>query len=401
MSTATSAPTTSRAMTLAQRRRAVLDRGGLLSSRRIAQKPANMTFFVIFFTVLTLVAFGLVMVMSSSSIVALNRGLSPWKMFFKQLMWACFGGLGMAFLFRFPYSMLRSFVFPVLVGAYALMFLPFVPNIGVSTNGARAWVAFGPVGFQPSEFLKLALLVYCANLLGRRQKEVADFNRTTRPVMVVALIISVLLCLMQRDLGGAIVMTCIVLTVMCLAGIPMRIVNSIAGSAVLAALFLTLVTSSRRNRWTAFLNLDETKGSFGYQVWQSILSISNGGISGVGVGAGTGKWGYVPLAHSDFIFSTIAEEMGLIGVTVVIGGFLTLVVAGLRAALGAEERFGALLAGGITMWFALQAIINIGGVTGSMPVTGLTLPLISYGGSSLLVCMSAAGLLMNVARNMK
>jgi len=400
MSTATSAPTTSRAMTLAQRRRAVLDRGGLLSSRRIAQKPANMTFFVIFFTVLTLVAFGLVMVMSSSSIVALNRGLSPWKMFFKQLMWACFGGLGMAFLFRFPYSMLRSFVFPVLVGAYALMFLPFVPNIGVSTNGARAWVAFGPVGFQPSEFLKLALLVYCANLLGRRQKEVADFNRTTRPVMV-ALIISVLLCLMQRDLGGAIVMTCIVLTVMCLAGIPMRIVNSIAGSGVLAALFLTLVTSSRRNRWTAFLNLDETKGSFGYQVWQSILSISNGGISGVGVGAGTGKWGYVPLAHSDFIFSTIAEEMGLIGVTVVIGGFLTLVVAGLRAALGAEERFGALLAGGITMWFALQAIINIGGVTGSMPVTGLTLPLISYGGSSLLVCMSAAGLLMNVARNMK
>lgn len=400
MSTATSAPTTSRAMTLAQRRRAVLDRGGLLSSRRIAQKPANMTFFVIFFTVLTLVAFGLVMVMSSSSIVALNRGLSPWKMFFKQLMWACFGGLGMAFLFRFPYSMLRSFVFPVLVGAYALMFLPFVPNIGVSTNGARAWVAFGPVGFQPSELLKLALLVYCANLLGRRQKEVADFNRTTRPVMV-ALIISVLLCLMQRDLGGAIVMTCIVLTVMCLAGIPMRIVNSIAGSGVLAALFLTLVTSSRRNRWTAFLNLDETKGSFGYQVWQSILSISNGGISGVGVGAGTGKWGYVPLAHSDFIFSTIAEEMGLIGVTVVIGGFLTLVVAGLRAALGAEERFGALLAGGITMWFALQAIINIGGVTGSMPVTGLTLPLISYGGSSLLVCMSAAGLLMNVARNMK
>ena len=165
--------------------------------------------------------------------------------------------------------------------------------------------------------------------------------------------------------------------------------------------FFTMITSSRRNRWTAFLNLDETKGSFGYQVWQSILSISNGGVSGVGVGAGTGKWGYVPLAHSDFIFSTIAEEMGLIGAAVVIGGFLTLVVFGLRAALHAEERFGALLAGGVTMWFAIQAIINIGGVTGSMPVTGLTLPLISYGGSSLLVCMSAAGLLMNVARNMK
>ena len=336
--TTTSSSTTrsNRTMTLAQRRRAVLDRGGLLSSRRIAQKPANTTFFMIFFTVLTLVTFGLVMVMSSSSIVALNRGMSPWTMFFKQLMWASVGGLGMAFFFRFPYSLMRQFVFPVLIFAFGLMFLPFAPNIGVSTNGARAWVAIGPIGFQPSEFLKLALLVYCANLLGRRQKEVTDVKRTTRPI-VVAWLASVFLCLIQRDLGGAIVMTCIVLAVMCMAGIPMRIVNAIAGSSVVAALFFTLITSSRRNRWTAFLNLDETKGSFGYQVWQSILSISNGGISGVGVGAGTGKWGYVPLAHSDFIFSTIAEEMGLIGVTVVIGGFLTLVLFGLRAALGAEE----------------------------------------------------------------
>ena len=159
MSTATTSPT-NRAMTLAERRRAVLDQGGLLSSRRVAQKPANKTFFIIFITVLTLVAIGLVMVMSSSSIVALNRGLSPWTMFFKQLMWACVGGLGMAFFYRFPYPMLRRFVFPGLLAAYGLMLLPFAPNIGVSTNGARAWVVLGPVGFQPSEFLKFALLAY-------------------------------------------------------------------------------------------------------------------------------------------------------------------------------------------------------------------------------------------------
>ncbi|MFM8689062.1 MAG: FtsW/RodA/SpoVE family cell cycle protein, partial [Acidimicrobiaceae bacterium] len=193
------------------------------------------------------------MVMSSSSIVALNRGFSPWTMFFKQLMWASVGGLGMAFFFRFPYSMLRRIVFPVLVFAFGLMFLPFAPNVGVSINGARAWVAMGPVGFQPSEFLKLALLVYCANLLGRRQKEVTDFNRTSRPV-IIALAISVFLCFIQGDLGGAIVMTCIVLAVMCMAGIPMRIINAIAGSGVAAALFITLTTSARRNRWTAFLN---------------------------------------------------------------------------------------------------------------------------------------------------
>ena len=349
---------------------------------------------------LTLVAIGLVMVMSSSSIVALNRGLSPWTMFFKQLMWACVGGLGMAFFYRFPYPMLRRCVFPGLMGAYGLMLLPFAPNIGVSTNGARAWVVYGPIGFQPSEFLKFALLAYCANLLGRRQKEVTDINRTIKPV-IYAWLVAVVLCVAQKDLGGAIVMSCIVLTVMFMSGIPMRIIGAIAGASMSGALFITLVSSSRRNRWTAFLNLDETKASFGYQVWQSILSISNGGISGAGIGAGTGKWGYVPLAHSDFIFSTIAEEFGLIGVTAIIGGFLVLVVSGFRVAMAAQEKFGALLAGGVTMWFAFQAIINIGGVSGSMPVTGLTLPLISYGGSSLLVCMSAAGLLMNVARNMK
>ncbi len=399
MSTATTT-NANRAMTLAQRRRAVLDQGGFLSSRRISQKPANKTFYVIFFTVLTLIAFGLVMVMSSSSIVALNRGSSPWTMFFKQLVWACFGTLGMAFFYRFPYSMMRKWVFLFLMIGYVAMLLPFVPNIGVSTNGARAWVAFGPIGFQPSEFLKLFVLVYCANLLGRRQKEVTDINRTIRPI-VSAWLVAVVLCLAQKDLGGAIVMTCIVLMVMFMSGVPMRIVGALGGASTIGALLFTLTTSARRNRWTAFLNLDETKGSFGYQVWQSVLSISNGGVSGVGVGAGTGKWGYVPLAHSDFIFSTIAEEFGLIGVTLVIGGFLLLVLFGLRAAMGAQEKFGALLASGITMWFAVQAIINIGGVSGSMPVTGLTLPLISYGGSSLLVCMSAAGLLMNVARNMK
>ncbi|NQV97690.1 MAG: putative lipid II flippase FtsW [Acidimicrobiaceae bacterium] len=389
-----------RAMTLAQRRRAALEHNGLLATRRLAEGSPNATFFWILVTVLSLVTFGLVMVLSSSSIVALNRGMSPWTMFFKQLMWAFFGGIGMAFFYRFPYPMLRRFVFPGLIVAYGLMLLPFVPNIGVSTNGARAWVAFGPVGFQPSEFLKFALLAYCANLLGRRQKEITNISRTVYPILRVWGV-AVALCLLQRDLGGAIVMSCIVLTVLFMAGTPARIVVLLASSAFFVGLVFTLSNSSRRNRWTAFLNLDETRGHYGYQVWQSILSISNGGLSGVGAGAGTGKWGYVPLAHSDFIFSTIAEEFGLIGVTLVIGGFLIFTLFGLQASVRAPEKFGALLAGGVTMWFAIQASINIGGVSGSMPVTGLTLPLISYGGSSLLVCMSAAGLLLNVARKMK
>ena len=398
MSTAILEP--GRTQTLAERRRAVLDKRGLLGTRRPAQGPPNATLFYILITVASLITFGLVMVLSSSSIVALNRGLSPWRMSFKQFMWASFGSLGMLFFYLFPYPMLRRWVFLGLMGAYASMLLPFAPSIGVSTNGARAWVKIGPIGFQPSELLKFALLAYCANLLGRRQNEITDQKRTTFPVLM-AWGVAVLLCLVQRDLGGAIIMSCIVLTIMFMAGTPTRVVVSLASSAFFLGLLFTLTSPSRRHRWTAFLNLNETKEHYGYQVWQSILSIANGGISGVGAGAGTGKWGYVPLAHSDFIFSTIAEEFGLFGVIFVIGGFLIFTLFGLQASMRAPEKFGALLAGGVTMWFALQACINIGGVSGSMPVTGLTLPLISYGGSSLFVCMSATGLLLNVARNMK
>ena len=388
-----------RTATLTQRRRDVLEDRGVTLSVRSSLGAPNATVFWILITVLSLITFGLVMVLSSSSIVALNRGMSPWRMFFKQLMWSSVGVLGMVFFYFFPHSLLRKFVLPGLILAFGLMTLPFAPGIGVSTNGARAWVAIGPVGFQPSEFLKLALLVYCAHLLSKRRKEISDLSATMKPILRVW-IISAALCLVQKDLGGAIIITCIVLTLLFMAGTPLRIVFPLSLMSILVGGIFTLSSSSRRNRWTAFLNLDETKSGYGYQVWQSILAISNGGITGTGAGAGTGKWGYVPLAHSDFIFSTIAEEFGLIGVSIVIGGFLIFTLFGLQASKRAPDKFTALVAGGVTMWFALQACINIGGVTGSMPVTGLTLPLISYGGSSLLVCMAAAGLLLNVARNM-
>ena len=395
----TTVSSSNRKATLGERRRDVLEDRGITVSGRSQLGAPNATVFWILITVLSLITFGLVMVLSSSSIVALNRGMSPWRMFFKQLMWSSVGVVGMALFYFFPYSLLRKFVLPGLIFAFGLMTLPFAPGIGVSTNGARAWVAIGPVGFQPSEFLKFALLVYCAHLLSKRHKKASDLSVAIKPILRVW-IISVGLCLVQKDLGGAIILTCIVLTLLFMAGTPLRIVFPMSLMSILVGGLFTLSSSSRRNRWTAFMNLDETKSGYGYQVWQSILAISNGGITGTGAGAGTGKWGYVPLAHSDFIFSTIAEEFGLIGVSIVIGGFLIFTLFGLQASKRAPDKFTALVAGGVTMWFALQACINIGGVTGSMPVTGLTLPLISYGGSSLLVCMSAAGLLLNVARNM-
>jgi cell division protein FtsW len=205
----------------------------------------------------------------------------------------------------------------------------------------------------------------------------------------------------QQDLGGAIVMSAIAVTVLFMAGAPLRWISLASLTTLVGGITLILMSASRRNRWLAFFNLEANKEHTGYQVYQSLLSIANGGIAGVGPGEGTSKWGYVPLAHSDFIFTVIAEEFGLLGSSIIILGFLVLALCGFQVALRARDRFGALLAAGITSWFVLQACINIGGVVGVMPVTGLTLPLISYGGSSLLITLAAAGLLLNVARNMR
>jgi len=188
---------------------------------------------------------------------------------------------------------------------------------------------------------------------------------------------------------------------MFIAGTPMRLISTMGAIAAAGSVIAISASSRMQQRFLSFLDLEGNKGHSAYQVWQSILSISNGGITGVGAGRGTGKWGYVPLAHSDFIFAIVAEEFGLIGSTLVIGLFLALALLGIQVALRARDPFGAVLAGGITTWLCIQATINIGGVIGALPVTGLTLPFISYGGSSLFMVMAASGLLLNVARNMK
>jgi cell division protein FtsW len=198
-----------------------------------------------------------------------------------------------------------------------------------------------------------------------------------------------------------VVFTCIVFATLFIAGTPIRWLTFVLSISFVGAITMIMSSSRMQNRMTAFLHLEENKGHYAYQVWQSILSIANGGLTGTGAGQGTGKWGYVPLAHSDFIFAIIAEEFGILGSVLVIGLFATLCYFGLQAAVRSRDAFGAILAGGTTAWLSAQACINIGGVVGFLPVTGLTLPFISYGGSSLFMAMAASGLLLNVARNMK
>jgi len=253
---------------------------------------------------------------------------------------------------------------------------------------------------QPSEFMKIAVVLFCANLLSHRHRSVQISSIVLWP-MIVALGVSAGLCALQKDFGGSLIFGGIVLVMMIIAGLPKRQVFTTTVVLLVSGAFVLKFAGNASARMLAFMDLEGTKEDGGYQVYQSLLSIANGGWSGTGIGSGTSKWGYVPLAYSDFIFSVIAEELGIFGSLMVIGGFLALVVFGLQVALSAPDTHGAFIAGGISAWFGVQALVNVGGVVGALPMTGLTLPFLSYGGSSLIASMAAAGLLLNVARAVK
>lgn len=391
---------------LAERRRAVLEsaRDGRSAGRRkrrfqedVSRDPKPLGFYVIVAATLALVAFGLVMVLSSSSIVSFHRGNSPWYFFRKQVVWAVLGGAVMYATYRTPLWVLHKAARIMPPVAIAMMLAAFTPGLGRPVNGARAWIYIGDNSIQPSEFMKLALIVYGADLLTRREKQLGDFREGIMPYLsVVALGASISLA--QSDLGSCVVISAIGLSMLFLAGAPLRTLGLISGTGLGVFLLYARLDSDKWERLTSFLDIDGTRETTGYQVYQGLISLSNGGLTGTGIGAGTGKWGYVPLAHSDFIFSVVGEEMGLLGVLGLLALFVTFIYFAFQVALSCRQRFGFLLAAGIGCWFIVQIAVNIGGVIRVMPVTGLTLPFISFGGSSLLASMAAAGLLTNVAR---
>lgn len=395
-------------MLIGDRRRAALERAESIRrhpTRRPVSRPATPpppAFYVLSALVAVFVLLGLVMVMSATSISQFHQGHSPWRLFNRQLLWASFGVVGLWAGLKVPLRVWRKLVTPALGLAYVLMLLPFVPAVGIQVNGARSWVAVGSLSFQPSEFLKLAVLLYCANLLAKRRAEMHDPHRTLVPVLVVA-VIAAGLCLLQGDLGSAIVLGAIVFVVAFIAGAPLfpMTIGGIGGAGG-AAMFV-LSSPRRVDRFTAFADIAANKDHLSYQTYQAMIAMAQGGIRGEGVGRGANKLGeFLPLAHSDFIFAVIAEELGMVGVVAVLGGFMVLAYSGIQVALATtHDPFGQLVAGGIVSWLAVQALINVGGVTGMMPVTGLTLPFFSAGGSSLFVTMAAAGLLLNVARNVR
>jgi cell division protein FtsW len=391
------APTRRPDRRLQTRRRSATARVQAAKAARLSGPPPA-AFYVIAGVICVLTMLGLVMVLSASSVSLLHQGRSPWAYFDKQVMWAVLGTISMVTAMRVPYVRWRKWVLPILVIAFALMLAPFVPGLGVSVNGAHAWVEIGPIGFQPSEFLKFAVLLYCADLLTKRERYMHRVKSTLWPCLLVVGI-SGMLCLAQGDLGSAIVLGAIVLAVAFIGGTPLVPFAGATGALAAVSLGFVMSTKYRRDRWLAFIHPKAHCDHLAYQLCQGMVGLADGGLTGVGIGASRQKWNYLPLAHSDFIFAIIGEELGLLGVLGVLGAYVLLAYFGTQVALGASDRFGMLLAGGVTAWITVQALINVGGVTGLMPLTGLTLPFLSFGGSSLLATMTAAGLLLNVARS--
>ena len=347
--------------------------------------------------VIVFVMLGLVMVLSASAVTEANKGNWAYNVFLRQAMWAGFGLVAMTIMAKVPYTAWRRVSMPLAVLGVAAMLGPFAPGIGSTVNGARAWIRVGGYSVQPSEFLKLVAILVTADLLSRRSGQLNHRRNTLYPLAAVGAV-GAGLCMVQGDLGSAIVLGAVVFAIAWIAGVPFAPMALMGSVATAAGLFFVLSSQARTDRFTAFTDVTGNKDRLAWQTYQGYVSMASGGISGSGIGGSKTKLGYLPYAHSDFIFAIIADELGMLGAGAVIGGFIMLVWFGVQTALAAPDRFGMLVAGGVASWFGVQAIVNLGGVTGLMPVTGLTLPFFSAGGSSLFVSMAAVGLLLSVAR---
>jgi cell division protein FtsW len=373
---------------------------GLTSLRRGWTKAGTRrtsTYLLLLMVVAVLNVIGVVMVLSASSVQSLDSKGTAWWFFERQLLWTGLGIAGFAVASRIDYRSWRRYTVPFLGLATFLLVLVLVPGIGIWVDGSRRWLGFGSWRVQPSEIAKLAFLVFAADVLTRQQRKVDDWRKALRPVMLVFVLFAVLI-MREPDLASTMVLTVILGSVLVVGGIRVRHLAMIGGAAITAVTLFALLVPWRRARMLAFLDPWHDTSNTGYQVTQSLIALGSGGWTGVGLGASRAKWRFLPAAHTDFIFAIVGEELGLFGCLLVIGLFGALAYLGVRTALRAPDRFGMLLAGGITAWIVGQAVINIGSVVGLLPVSGIPLPFVSFGGTALLFTMIAAGLLGNVAR---
>lgn len=361
-------------------------------------------YFMLLFVSFTLVAFGLVMVQSSSMVISYAQDSSAFAEFLKQAAIVFVGLIGMWVAMRLRPTTIQMFAPWMLAFAFALLFAVLFIGVGGEEVGSNSWIRFGPVGVQPSEVAKLALAVWGATVVSKAMRQTHRFNSVLGPFLTVSAAILALV-LLQKDLGMMLTVGIVVVALMFFSG-----VNSRALLAALAVIAVTgigsIVTqsfrSARISTWLSTLTLnfpDSTTQGAAYQSYQGILSLSDGGLTGAGLGQSRAKWFYLPEAKNDFIFAVIGEELGILGTIGVVVLFALLGWFGIRTAMAQVDPFLRLLAATLTVGIVAQAFYNMGYVVGVFPMTGVQLPLISAGGSSAIITLVSLGLLCNCARH--
>ena len=352
----------------------------------------------LFLIAVLLVGFGALMIYSSTSVVTpvlAKRGVTEFYYFKRHIFTILVGFTFMVVAYKLNLPFIKKISIPLLIFSFLLLVLVFVPHIGVSAGGARRWLRLWPSTFQPSELVKLSMVIFLARYMSMPEYRPDNFVSFLKPVGVMVIFQAAFL--KQPDFGAAMSLTFLTFAMLFLSGVKLRYIASLFLLAVPVIIKLAM-EPYRLRRITSFLNpWDDAQGS-GFQLVQSFIALGSGGFAGVGLGSSKQKLAYLPESHTDFIFSIIGEEFGLIGVMIIIALFLILFIKGVSIANRTRDRFVYYLAIGLSLMISLQALINFAVATGLVPTKGLPLPFISYGGSSLLVNMAAIGILLNISR---
>lgn len=353
---------------------------------------------LLLFAILALVTFGILMVASASSVLGIDLRGDPYAYARHQFFFGVLPGLAVLVVaMGIPYRFLRKIVVPLLAVVIVLLVLVFVPSLQGFSGGATRWVRFGPVSVQPAELAKLALVLYLAALLATRAVHRGHLRETLLPFLVVVGVIATLLVL-QPDIGTLVVVTGAAVLMYAAAGAPLAHLAGIVVASAVALFVLIRSAPYRVARFITFLRPETDPQGIGYHVQQALLAIGSGGLWGLGLGRSRQKFRYLPEPGGDAIFAVASEELGFLRMLILLLLYLFVIVRGFQIARGAPDPFGRLVAAGITSWFFVQAVVHIGANTALLPLTGIPLPFISYGGSALVVAMAGAGVLLNISR---
>jgi cell division protein FtsW len=372
-------------------------RGGKSASKRSRAANPPIEYSLLLTATMCLLAFGAVMVFSASSTTSVLGGSGDGAEYLKRtLLFGALGLLTMRFLSVRGLSAARAATPGLLAVSFVLLVIVLMPGVGVAANGAQRWIGAGPIQLQPSELVKLALILYGAHLLAVRPK----LTRNVRTMLPYLLVVGMAcgLIVIEPDLGSALVAGFAVAALLIAGGASLRHLALIGGALAFCVLIAIMLEPYRQDRLTGFLNPTSDAAGSGFQGIQASIALGSGGLFGVGLGESVQKAFYLPEAHTDMIAAVIGEELGLVGITVLVGLFTLFGYAGFRTAQRARDRYGKLLVAGLTALVLVQAVVNLFAVMGLAPLTGVPLPFVSYGNSNLLVMLSAVGLMLNVAK---